>query len=72
MSEDIDVIDKQAITEIIYRYCRGLDRMDRELTLSCWHEGGTDDHGALFSGTADEFVAWEDYASCEPRRAVSV
>ncbi len=53
-----DVIDKQAITEIIYRYCRGLDRMDKALTLSCWHEGGTDDHGALFSGTAEDFVAW--------------
>jgi hypothetical protein len=50
--------DKQAITEIIYRYCRGLDRMDRELTLSCWHEGGTDNHGALFNGTAEEFVEW--------------
>ena len=53
-----DLIDKQAITEIIYRYCRGLDRMDKALTLSCWHEGGTDDHGALFSGPAAEFVEW--------------
>jgi hypothetical protein len=50
--------DKQAITEIIYRYARGLDRMDIEMTLSCWHEGGTDNHGALFNGTAIEFVDW--------------
>lgn len=59
--QDSDVrglLDKQAITEIIYRYCRGLDRMDKELTLSCWHEGGTDDHGALFSGSAKDFVEW--------------
>ena len=53
-----DLADKQAITEIIYQYCRGLDRMDKELTLSCWHEGGTDHHGALFDGTAEEFVEW--------------
>ena len=53
-----DLLDKQAITEIIYRYCRGLDRMDREMTLSCWHEGGTDDHGALYSGSAEGFVEW--------------
>jgi len=53
-----ELLDKQAITEIIYRYCRGLDRMDVELTLSCWHDDGTDDHGALFCGTAREFVEW--------------
>lgn len=49
---------KQAITEVIYRYCRGMDRMDRELTLSCWHPGGTDDHAPLYSGTAEGFVDW--------------
>ena len=49
---------KQAITEVIHRYCRAMDRMDRELALSCWHDGGTDDHAPLFSGTAKEFVAW--------------
>jgi len=53
-----ELADKQAITEIIYRYARGLDRMDVEMTLSCWHEGGTDNHGALFNGTAVEFVEW--------------
>lgn len=62
MSDQADKIEellaKQEITEIIYRYCRGLDRMDRELTLSCWHEGGTDDHGALYSGSAEGFVEW--------------
>ena len=52
------LLDKQAITEIIYRYSRGLDRMDKAMTLSCWHEGGTDDHGPLFSGTAEQFVEW--------------
>lgn len=36
---------KQAITEQIYRYCRGIDRMDLPLTLSVWHEDGTVDFG---------------------------
>ena len=49
---------KQAITEVIHRYCRGMDRMDRALTLSCWHPGGTDDHAPLYSGSADGFVEW--------------
>jgi len=53
-----DLLDKQSITEVIWRYCRGMDRMDRELTLSCWHPGGTDDHAPLFKGTAEGFVEW--------------
>ena len=35
-----------------------MDRMDREITLSCWHPGGTDEHAPLFSGTAEGFVEW--------------
>jgi hypothetical protein len=49
---------KQAITEVIHRYCRAMDRMDAALALSCWHEGGTDDHAPLFAGTAEEFIEW--------------
>lgn len=49
---------KTAITEVIHRYCRGMDRMDKELTLSCWHPDGTDDHAPLYSGTAEGFVEW--------------
>lgn len=53
-----EVAAKQAITEVLYRYCRAMDRMDAELALSCWHEGGTDDHGPLFVGTAAGFIEW--------------
>jgi branched-chain amino acid transport system substrate-binding protein len=38
---------KQSITEQIYRYCRGLDRMDLDLALSVWHDDGTVDFGAV-------------------------
>ncbi|MEL7452033.1 MAG: nuclear transport factor 2 family protein [Pseudomonadota bacterium] len=59
MNEDIQaLLDKQAITEVLYRYCRGLDRMDKPLSLSCWHPGGTDDHAPLFKGTAEGFLDW--------------
>lgn len=53
-----DLAAKQQITEVIYRYCRGMDRMDRELTLSCWHPGGTDDHAPLYAGSAEGFIQW--------------
>lgn len=49
---------KQAITEVIHRYCRAMDRMDIELARSCWHPGGTDDHSPLFAGTAEGFIEW--------------
>jgi hypothetical protein len=52
------LVAKQAITEVLYRYCRGLDRMDRGLALSVWHPGGTADYGPLFHGTGEEFVTW--------------
>ena len=53
-----NVAARMAITEVIYRYSRGMDRMDRGLALSCWHPGGTDDHAPLFVGTASDFVDW--------------
>ncbi len=53
-----ELLAKQAITELLHRYCRALDRMDRELALSCWHDGGTDQHTPLFSGTGADFVDW--------------
>jgi hypothetical protein len=53
-----ELADKQAITEILYRYSRGLDRMDRALTLGCWHPGGTDNHAPLYSGSAEGFIDW--------------
>lgn len=53
-----ELLDARDIHRVLVRYCRGMDRMDRELTLSCWHPGGTDDHAPLFKGTAEEFVEW--------------
>jgi len=48
--------DHQAITDQIYRYCRAMDRIDRELGYSIWHEDGTADYGHNFQGTGRDFV----------------
>ncbi len=53
-----DVLATHDIQNVLVRYCRGMDRMDRALTLSCWHDGGTDDHAPLYSGSAEGFVDW--------------
>lgn len=38
--------DRQAITDLIYRYCRSVDRLDIPLGYSIWHDAATADYGA--------------------------
>jgi hypothetical protein len=52
------LLDKQAITEAIYRYCRILDRMDRDAASAIWHDGGTADYRPFFEGTGTDFISW--------------
>src|SRR5262249_36394106 len=42
-------LDRLEILDCIHRYCRAIDRLDRELLLSVYHEGATDDHGKWVS-----------------------
>jgi ketosteroid isomerase-like protein len=45
------LVDKQAILEVLTRYCRGLDRGDAALIASAYHPDAVDDHGGkTFSG----------------------
>jgi hypothetical protein len=50
-----ELLDKQAITEVIYRYCRAIDRLDVELFKSVYHPDAYDDHGRT-KGTGHEFA----------------
>lgn len=38
--------DRAAITDLLYRYCRAVDRLDAPLGHSIWHADGTADYGA--------------------------
>ena len=49
--------DRQQITDCLVRYCRGVDRLDRELLLSAYHPDAIDDHG-VFVGDAAAFADW--------------
>ena len=51
MSEIRALLDKQAISEALYTYCRAVDRVDRELAYSIWHEDATVDYGSIYQGT---------------------
>lgn len=49
--------DRMEILDCLTRYCRGVDRFDRDLILSCYHPDAEDDHGE-FVGSREEFVDW--------------
>jgi hypothetical protein len=46
---------RQAIHDVLIRYCRGADRCDAAMIKSCFHEDGWDNHG-FFNGPASEFA----------------
>jgi hypothetical protein len=49
--------DRQEILDCITAYCRGVDRMDRDLLLSTYHPDAIDDHGQIV-GSREAFVDW--------------
>ena len=51
------LLDKQACTELVYRFARGLDRRDEATLRAIFHPDGTDDHG-FWKGTGADFVTW--------------
>jgi len=49
--------DREQILQCLHRYSRGVDRLDRELILSAFHDDFLDEHGK-FVGTGEEFADW--------------
>lgn len=49
--------DREAIREVIHRYCQAVDRCDLEMLKSCYHADGYDDHG-FFAGNAHDFAEY--------------
>ena len=45
------------IQQVLYRYCRGVDRGDAELVASVYHPDAVDAHGA-WSGLGKDFAAY--------------
>ncbi|MCP5281330.1 MAG: nuclear transport factor 2 family protein [Rhodoferax sp.] len=51
------LLDREAIRECIYRYCRGIDRQDEQALRSSYWPDGTDRHGP-YDGSATGFIDW--------------
>lgn len=63
-----DVADRQAITDLIYRYCRSVDRLDIRLGHSIWHEDGHADYGAaVYQGNGRGVI---DYICAQHRHTL--
>ena len=56
-----DLLDRQAIHDVMMRYCRGVDRLDADLIASAYHPDAYDDHcGREFTGATvgPEIARW--------------
>jgi hypothetical protein len=56
MTKALPPADCEAIRQVLYRYCRGIDRVDREALETCYWPDAHDDHGA-FAADAPDFIA---------------
>lgn len=54
-----DTVNKAELRELVDRYARAIDRRDMALLRACYHPDAIDNHGTLFSGGIDAYVAWQ-------------
>jgi hypothetical protein len=54
---DSELLDERAIRNVVLAYCRGVDRMDRALVRSCYHDDAREEHGS-FEGPIDDYLEW--------------
>ena len=52
-----ELCDRAEILDCMHRYARGMDRLDRKLLRSAYHDGAIDDHVG-FVGAVDDFIDW--------------
>lgn len=57
-----EMLDRQAIWQVMQRYGRGLDRLDVALARSCYFDDAIEDHGH-YVGDPDGFIQWANNVS---------
>lgn len=55
---DRELLDRVALQHLVFSYCHAIDRRDYALLRSLYHDDAIDDHGAMFCGSPDAYVAW--------------
>lgn len=51
------LLDREAIRDVLHRYCRGCDRADEAAIRSCFHPDSAHRHGG-FEGQSSDFVTF--------------
>jgi hypothetical protein len=62
------IADRQAITDLIYRYCRSMDRIDESLGYSIWNENAVADYGEFYQGSGRGFI---DFVCAQHRKVLT-
>jgi hypothetical protein len=68
MSAELETLAaKQAITEVLYRYCHAVDRIDPELGSRLWHQDGLAHYEGIFEGTGAGFIdfVFQQHRNCD-------
>ena len=52
-----ELADREAIRECLFRYARGVDRLDEDLLRTAYWPDAVDNH-LMFKGSIDEFITW--------------
>jgi hypothetical protein len=52
-----DLVRRAVVTDVLYRYCRGVDRKDWDTVRGCFHPDAVDTHGAV-DGTVEDLIQW--------------
>jgi len=53
-----ELLDRQAITDVIYGYCLAVDRLDFKAMTELYHPDGFDDHGHFGEGPVKNFFSF--------------
>ncbi|MBB3048352.1 3-phenylpropionate/cinnamic acid dioxygenase small subunit [Litorivivens lipolytica] len=52
------LLAKDAIRDLVLRYCRAIDRRDYGALAALYHEDATDDHSPMYCGSAAGYLEW--------------
>lgn len=54
----LELFEKSAIRDVLSRYCRSLDRMDKEMAYGVFAAEATAQYYGIFQGTGHGFIDW--------------